>query len=136
MSLLTKNAEPAVKLTSGERLVRGLKEAALAPIDVSRGTAGLGFGLAKSVTSVAGGLLRRGKAVSSEVQDAVADVVDALPEVASAARKRKLPRALTGLAVVGLLGAGAVAFSVLRRSGQPEPSTLAPSVDPQPQPYG
>lgn len=134
MSLLTKSDEPAVKLTSGERLVRGLKEAALAPIDVSRGTAGLGFGLAKSATRVAGRLVRRGKVVSSEVQDAVADVVDTLPEVVSSARKRKLPRALTGLAVVGLLGAGAVAFSVLRRSGQPEPSPLAPSVDPQPQP--
>ncbi|ALR13757.1 cell wall synthesis protein CwsA [Mycobacteroides saopaulense] len=134
MSLLTKSDEPAVKLTSGERLVRGLKEAALAPIDVSRGTAGLGFGLAKSATRVAGKLVRRGKVVSSEVQDAVADVVDTLPEVVSSARKRKLPRALTGLAVVGLLGAGAVAFSVLRRSGQPEPSPLAPSVDPQPQP--
>ncbi|MEU9808654.1 cell wall synthesis protein CwsA [Mycobacterium sp. NPDC050853] len=131
MSLLTKTDEPAVKLTSGERLVRGLKEAALAPIDVSRGTAGLGFGLAKSA---AGKLFSRGKAVSSEVQDAVADVVDTLPEVLSAARKRKLPRALAGLAVVGLLGAGAVAFTVLRRSGQPEPSTLAPSVDTQPQP--
>ncbi|MDO3301174.1 cell wall synthesis protein CwsA [Mycobacteroides abscessus subsp. massiliense] len=134
MSLLTKSEEPAVKLTSGQRLARGLKEAALAPIDVSRGTAGLSFGLAKSATSAAGRLLRRGKAVSSEVQDAVADVVDTLPEVVSDARKRKLPRALTGLAVVGLLGAGAVAFSVLRRSGQPEPSPLAPSVDPQPQP--
>ncbi|RWU55978.1 Protein of uncharacterised function (DUF2562) [Mycobacteroides abscessus subsp. abscessus] len=134
MTLLTKSEEPAVKLTSGQRLARGLKEAALAPIDVSRGTAGLSFGLAKSATSAAGRLLRRGKAVSSEVQDAVADVVDTLPEVVSGARKRKLPRALTGLAVVGLLGAGAVAFSVLRRSGQPEPSPLAPSVDPQPQP--
>ncbi|MUM17130.1 cell wall synthesis protein CwsA [Mycobacterium sp. CBMA271] len=131
MSLLTKTDEPAVKLTSGERLVRGLKEAALAPIDVSRGTAGLGFGLAKTA---AGKLLRRSKAVSSEVQDAVADVVDTLPAVVSGARKRKLPRALAGLAVVGLLGAGAVAFSVLRRSGQPEPSPLAPSVDPRPQP--
>ncbi|MBB4853931.1 hypothetical protein HNP40_001311 [Mycobacteroides chelonae] len=134
MSLLTKSDEPAIKLTSGERLVRGLKEAALAPIDVSRGTAGLGFGLAKSATRVASKLVRRGKVVSSEVQDAVADVADTLPEVVSSARKRKLPRALTGLAVVGLLGAGAVAFSVLRRSGQPEPSPLAPSVDPQPQP--
>lgn len=134
MSLLTKSDEPAVKLTSGERLVRGLKEAALAPIDVSRGTAGIGFGLAKTAAGAASRLLRRGKAVSSEVQDAVADVVDTLPEVVSSARKRKLPRALAGLAIVGLLGAGAVAFSVVRRSGQPEPSSLAPSVDPQPQP--
>ncbi len=91
MSLLTKSEEPAVKLTSGQRLARGLKEAALAPIDVSRGTAGLSFGLAKSATSAAGRLLRRGKAVSSEVQDAVADVVDTLPEVVSGARKRSCP---------------------------------------------
>lgn len=55
MSLLTKSEEPAVKLTSGQRLARGLKEAALAPIDVSRGTAGLSFGLAKSATSAAVG---------------------------------------------------------------------------------
>lgn len=61
MSLLTKSEEPAVKLTSGQRLARGLKEAALAPIDVSRGTAGLSFGLAKSATSAAGRLLRRGQ---------------------------------------------------------------------------
>ncbi|MGH3724591.1 MAG: cell wall synthesis protein CwsA [Mycobacterium sp.] len=131
MSLLTKTSEPAVKLTSGQRLVRGLKEAALAPIDVSRGTAGLGLGIAKTGASK---LLRRGKAVSSEVQDAVADVVDTLPELAAGVRKRKLPKAIAGLAIVGLLGAGAVAFSVLRRSGQPGPSPLAPSVDPRPQP--
>lgn len=131
MSLLTKNEDAPIKLTSGQRLARGLKETALAPVDVARGTAGLGFGL---VRAVGGKLVRRGKTVSDEVSDAVADVVDTLPEVVKSARKRKLPRALTGLAVVGLLGAGAVAFSIVRRSQQPEPSTLTPSVDPRPQP--
>jgi len=66
---------------------------------------------------------------------AAQDVVANLPEVIQEARKpkrsRKLLLAVSGLAVLGL---GAVTFSILRRSREPEPSPLPPSVQVDPAP--
>lgn len=130
MSLRTKKKpEPApapvvVKLTSGQRLARGFKSAALAPIDISRGTAGLGFGLVKAGS----GILRRGKSAAADVQEVVAEAAESLADEKG---KRKLPRRLLRLALLGVVGA-AVAKAV-SKSGQAEPTPLAPSVDPNPQ---
>jgi Cell wall synthesis protein CwsA len=48
-------------------------------------------------------------------------------------RRRRRPLLLVALGVVALAG-GAVAFSIIRRSTQPEPSTLPPSVEVSPKP--
>ncbi|MCV7081057.1 cell wall synthesis protein CwsA [Mycolicibacterium insubricum] len=51
----------------------------------------------------------------------------------SASRTARRIGLITGIAVVTLAG-GAVAFSIIRRSMQPDPSALPPSVEVDPHP--
>lgn len=140
-----------VRLTPGERLSRGLKYTAVGPVDVTRGALGLGVHGAQSSAEWVGERYRRGrlKAQLSEdlatAQQAIAQELSAAQEIvsqallgASSARtaKSKLRRrrlVLVGVGVAALAG-GAVAFSIVRRSTQPEPSPLPPSVEVAPRP--
>ncbi len=132
------------RLTPRQRLGRGLAHTAAGPVDIARGSLGLS---AQSLCATASGI-RRQYAKSQlrrelkAAQDVVArelaaaqDVVTSLPEVIADARKPKRSRRLlivvSGVAVLGL---GAVTFSILRRSRQPEPSPLPPSVQVDPAP--
>ena len=78
-----------------------------------------------------------------DAQDAIAqelaaaqEVLANLPQVIADARKPKRSRRPLVLAAVGavVLAGGAVAFTIVRRSMQPEPSPLPPSVDVSPKP--
>ena len=138
------------RLTPRERLARGLTYSALGPVDVTRGVVGLGV---HSAQSTASGLRRRyregrlareiGAAQETLAQELAAaqEVVASLPQALQDARRSqhrrgKRPLLIAG-AVVGVLAAGAAAFSIVRRSmrrGRAEPSPRPPSVDVQPRP--
>jgi hypothetical protein len=134
-----------VRLTPGQRLGRGLKYSAVGPVDVTWGTVGLSLQGAQS----AAGRLRRSfekSRLAKELEDAqesiaqelvaAQEVIATLPAVIADARKPKRKRRPLLLAAVGalVLAGGAVAFSIVRRSMQPEPSSLPPSVDVAPKP--
>lgn len=134
-----------VRLTPSQRLGRGLKYSAVGPVDVTRGTVGLSWqGVHSAAARVRRNLdkSRLAKEVS-DAQETVAqelaaaqEVLANLPQMIADARKpkrRRRPLALAAVAAVVLAG-GAVAFTIVRRSMQPEPSTLPPSVDVAPKP--
>lgn len=134
-----------VRLTPGQRLTRGLKYTAVGPVDVTRGAVGLGV----TGAHAAAGRVRRGfdksrlAAELGEAQSTIAqelavaqEVLANLPAVIADARKpkrRRRPLLMAAIGVVALAG-GAVAFSIVRRSSQPEPSPLPPSVEVSPRP--
>jgi hypothetical protein len=134
-----------VRLTPGQRLSRGLKYSAVGPVDVTLGTVGLSW---QGAASAAGGVRRRFEksrlakefegAQETIAQELVAaqEVLATLPQVIADARKPKRRRRPLVLAAVGavVLAGGAVAFTIVRRSMQPEPSALPPSVDVVPKP--
>ncbi|MGP4058359.1 cell wall synthesis protein CwsA [Mycobacterium sp. 4D054] len=138
-----------VRLTPSQRLSRGLKYSTVGPVDVTRGAVGLGVDTVRNSAAWAGARYRRSKVahqVKAELaaaQETLAaevaaaqEVVAGLPQALQKARKsrrRKRPLLLAGVAVVVLAG-GAVAFSIVRRSTQPEPSALPPSVEVTPKP--
>jgi hypothetical protein len=134
-----------VPLTPSQRLGRGLKYTAVGPVDVTRGTVGLSLQGAQSAAdrirrSIDKGRLAKELAGAQEsiAQELAAaqEVLANLPQVIADARKpkrRRRPLLLAAVAVVTLAG-GAVAFSIVRRSMQPEPSPLPPSVDVAPKP--
>lgn len=143
------SSETRVRLTPSRRLGRGLKYSAVGPVDVTRGALGLGVDSVRNTAAWAGDRYRRSKvarqlkaelsaaqqALATEVA-AVQEVVAGLPEALQKAREprgRRRPLILAGVAVAVLAG-GAVAFSILRRSHQPEPSPLPPSVEVTPKP--
>jgi hypothetical protein len=125
----------ADRLTSGERLARGLKHSASGPVDVTLGAAGVGLNSARSTAAWLGthylASRRAAKEALATELAAAQEVVANLPEVYQKARaKRRRPRPLwLVLAGVGVLAVGGVAFSIIRRSTQPDPSPLPPSVD-------
>ena len=129
-----------VRLTPRQRLGRGLKYSAVGPVDVTRGTVGLSWQGAHSAAT----RLRRSLAKEiGEAQDTIAaelaaaqEVITTLPAVIADARKPKRRRRPLLLVAVGaaVLAGGAVTFSIVRRSMQPEPSPLPPSVDVSPRP--
>jgi len=141
------------RLTSGQRLTRGLKYTAVGPVDVVLGALGLGALSAQSSASWVGDRYRRGRLASLLGEDlavaqetiaqelaAAQEVVSNLPQALQEARKskrRRRPLVLAAVAAVVLAG-GAVAFSIIRRSSQPEPSVASrsrpPSVDVSPKP--
>ncbi len=141
----------AARLTPPERIVRGLKYSTVGPVDVTRGALGVGFGSARSsaawmqkryrrgriTTQLARDLAAAQEALALELaaaQEVVANIPSALQEARSA-RRRPRPRPLVLLgAGVAVLAVGAVAFSIIRRSTQPDPSPLPPSVDIAPRP--
>lgn len=134
------------KLTARQRLTRGLHYTAVGPVDITRGTVGLS---AHGVHSAGSALRRRYQAsrVAHELgaaQEAVArelaaaqEVVAGLPQAYQEAREsghnRRRLALFTALGVAALAG-GAVAFSIVRRSMQPEPSPRPPSVEVAPKP--
>ncbi|BBX47123.1 cell wall synthesis protein CwsA [Mycobacterium cookii] len=138
------SAENDTRLTPRQRLNRGLANTAVGPVDVTRGLVGLGVHSAQSGASSLRRRYREGQlardlrnAQEALVQELAAaqDVVSGLPEALQQARRsrRRGPRpwVLVGAATVVVAG-GAVAFSIVRRSRQQEPSQLPPSVEVEP----
>jgi hypothetical protein len=134
-------AKNHIRLTPRERLSRGLTYTAVGPVDVTRGVVGLSVHSAQAGASslrrryqegrLARDIQRAQEALVHELA-AAQEVVTGLPEALAQARRsqRRKPRpwVLAGAAVV-VLAAGGAAFSIIRRSSQPEPSPLPPSVD-------
>lgn len=137
------------RLTPSQRLGRGLKYSTVGPVDLTRGALGVGLQSARSSAAWVGDRYRRGqvarqlKADVASAQDAIGaeisaaqEVVANLPEALEEARRsrgRHQPLLLAGIGVAVLAG-GAAAFVVIRRSLQPEPSPLPPSVEVAPKP--
>ncbi len=137
------------QLTPSQRLGRGLKYSAVGPVDVTRGALGVGLDSARSSAAWLGDRYRRSqvarqlKADLASAQDAIAgeiaaaqEVVANLPEALEQARRspgRHRTLLVAGIGVA-LLAGGAAAFVIIRRSSQPEPSTLPPSVEVDPKP--
>ena len=124
------------KLTSRERLNRGLHYTAVGPVDITRGVVGVSVHGAESAATALKRRVREARAVQHEVAkevDTVKQVVAELPQRLQEARKAQ-HRGRRRLFVFGFLGlsavvGGAVAFSIARRSAASEPSPLPPSVD-------
>jgi hypothetical protein len=138
---MSRKTEP--RLTSRERLTRGLRYTAVGPVDVTRGAIGISM---HSAQSTAADLRRRyekarvarqvaaAKDGLAREASAVQQVVSGLPQALQDARKAQHRRRRRRLAIFGALGVatvvgGAVAFTIVRRSSQPEPSALPPSVE-------
>jgi len=137
------------RLTPSQRLGRGLKYSTVGPVDLTRGALGVGLESARSSAAWAGDRYRRSQvarqltadlasaqgaagAEISAAQEVVANLPEAL-EKARRGRSRRQKLLLAGIGVAVLAG-GAVAFVVIRRSSQPEPSPLPPSVQVAPKP--
>jgi hypothetical protein len=136
------------RLTPSQRLSRGLKYSTVGPVDVTRGAVGVGLDSVRSSAAWVGNRYQRGKvarqlkadllaaqaAISAELasaQSAASDMASNLPEAFGKGRKhraRRNPLLLAGIGVAVVAG-GAVVFSIVRRSSQPEPSALPPSVE-------
>jgi hypothetical protein len=134
-------AKNHIRLTPRERLSRGLTYTAVGPVDVTRGLVGLGAHSAQTGASSLRRRYREGRLARDirHAQEALAqelaaaqEVVTGLPDALAHARRsqhrKPRPWVLAGAAVV-VLAAGGAAFSIIRRSSQPEPSPLPPSVD-------
>lgn len=137
------------RMTPGQRLGRGLKYSAVGPVDVTRGALGVAVDSVRSSAGWVGARYQRGRvarqlkadlataqdAITAEIsaaQEVVAGLPDAL-EKARRSRGRRHPLLLVGIGVAVLAG-GAAAFTIIRRSTQPEPSPLPPSVEVAPRP--
>jgi Cell wall synthesis protein CwsA len=134
-------AKNHIRLTPRERLSRGLTNTAAGPVDVTRGLVGLSVHSAQAGASSLRRRYQEGR-LAREIQSAqealvhelaaAQEVVTGLPEALAQARRsqRRKPRpwVLAG-AAAAVLAAGGAAFSIIRRSSQPEPSPLPPSVD-------
>jgi cell wall synthesis protein CwsA len=141
------SAKAETRLTPRERLTRGLTYSAVGPVDVTRGVVGLGVNSAQATASelrrrYQEGRLARELAATQETlaqelaaaQEVVANLPQALQEARKKQRHSKRPWVVAG-AAVAVLAAGAIAFSIVRRStNHSEPSARPPSVDPQPRP--
>jgi hypothetical protein len=139
----------AARLTPAERIARGLKYSTVGPVDVTRGALGVGLNATRSSVAWVANRYRRGRIKSqltrdlAAAQEAIANefaaahgVVTGLPLALQEARRTKRrPRPIVVIGVgVAILAVGAVSFSIIRRSTQPEPSPLPPSVDVPPRP--
>ena len=134
------------RLTPRQRLTRGLTYTAVGPVDITRGTVGLSLHSAYSAGGRLRELYRKSRVAKelSEAQETVArelaaaqEVVAGLPQALQEARKPRHARSKWVVATavgVAALAAGAVAFSIIRRSMQPEPSPRPPSVEVAPKP--
>jgi hypothetical protein len=141
------SAKAGTKLTPRERLTRGLTYSAVGPVDVTRGVVGLGVHSAQSTASQLHRRYRQGRLARelAAAQETIADelaaaqeVVANLPQALQQARKKqrhgKRPWMIAG-AAAAVLTAGAISFSIVRRSmHRREPSPRPPSVDVQPRP--
>ena len=133
------------RLTPRERLSRGLKYSTVGPVDVTRGTVGLSWQGAHSAASGLRQRLEKSRLAKElgDAQEAIAaeiaaaqEVLANLPQTIADARKpKRRPRPLVlAAAGVAMIAVGAVAFSIIRRSMQPEPSPRPPSVEVTPKP--
>jgi Cell wall synthesis protein CwsA len=133
------------RLTPGQRFTRGLKYTAVGPVDVTRGTVGLSWQGAHSAASGIRQRLEKSRLAKElgDAQDTLAqelaaaqEVLANLPQAIADARKpKRRPRPLVlAAAGVAMIAVGAVTFSIIRRSMQPEPSPRPPSVDPPQRP--
>jgi hypothetical protein len=139
----------STRLTPTERIARGLKYSTVGPVDLTRGAVGVGINSARSSAAWVGTRYRRDRikcqlskdlaaareAIANEItaaQEVVTNIPQALQE-ARMTKKRRKPLLIIG-AGVAILAVGAVTFSIVRRSTQPEPSPLPPSVDIAPRP--
>ena len=137
------------RLSPRQRLSRGLRYTAVGPVDVTRGTVGLSV---QGAASAAAGLRQRieksrlARELVQELEDAqetiaqelaeAREVLANLPQALADARKpKRRPRPLVlAAAGVAAIAVGGVAFSIVRRSMQPEPSPRPPSVEVTPKP--
>ncbi|SPM39553.1 cell wall synthesis protein CwsA [Mycobacterium numidiamassiliense] len=139
-------AKAESRLTPRERLARGLTYSTVGPVDVTRGVVGLGVDSARSTAAQLRRAYERGQlareiAAAQETiglelaaaQEVVANLPQALQDARRSRRRGPRPWVLA-VAAVAVLAAGAVAFSIIRRSSRPEPSPRPPSVDVQPRP--
>jgi hypothetical protein len=112
---------------------------------VTRGTVGLSWQGAHSAASGIRQRLEKGRLAKElgDAQDTLAqelaaaqEVLANLPQAIADARKpKRRPRPLVlAAAGVAVIAVGAVTFSIIRRSMQPEPSPRPPSVDPPQRP--
>ena len=139
------SSKTAVRLTPGQRLSRGLRYTAVGPVDVTLGTVGLSW---QGAHSAAGSLRQRleKSRLARELEDAqqtiaqelavAQGVLANLPQaIADAHKPKRRPRPLVlAVAGIGVVAVGAVTFSIIRRSMQPEPSPRPPSVEVTPKP--
>lgn len=130
---MARRTEP--KLTSRERLNRGLHYTAVGPVDITRGVVGVSAHGVESAASAIKRRAREARAVQHDIAaeaDAVKQVVAELPHLVQEVRKSQ-HRRRRRLMVFGFLGlaavGGAVAVVITRRNRTPEPSALPPSVD-------
>lgn len=123
---------PRSRLTPRQRLTRGLTYTAVGPVDITRGTVGLSLHSAHSAGGRLGELYRKSRA-ARELGEAQETVAQALQEARKPARTRSKWIVVTAVGVAAV-AAGAVAFSIVRRSMQPEPSPRPPSVEVAPRP--
>ncbi|MGJ6121376.1 cell wall synthesis protein CwsA [Mycolicibacterium sp. Y3] len=107
------SSDTDVRLTSGQRLARGLKYSVVGPVDLTLGGLGVGLKSAASSASWLGSKLRSDEAVEEP------------------RRRRLLLWIVIGVVV---LAGGAATFSIVRRSTRPDPSPLPPSVEVAPKP--
>ncbi|RDH75669.1 cell wall synthesis protein CwsA [Mycolicibacterium moriokaense] len=134
-----------IRLSPGQRLSRGLRYTAVGPVDVTRGTVGLSWQGAHSAASSLRQRLERSR-LAREIEDAqetiaseiaaAQEMLSNLPQALAEARKpKRRPRPwVLAVAGVGLIAVGAVTFSIVRRSMEPEPSPRPPSVEVTPKP--
>jgi hypothetical protein len=120
-----------VPLTPRQRLARGLRYTAVGPVDVTRGVVGLGVDSTQSTAAALrnryrSGQLRKELAAAQETLAALPQTLQTLQT--RSAKRRRRPFVVAGVAAA-VLAVGGVTFSILRRSTQPEPSTLPPSVE-------
>ena len=132
------SSKTRVRLTPSQRLSRGLKYSTVGPVDVTRGAVGLGVDSVRSSASWVGEryrssqVARQLKEEIAAAQDAIANLPETLDK-ARASRRRRARRLAAGSAVAVLAG-GAAAGTQVRRSTQPEPSPLPPTVEVTPKP--
>lgn len=122
MSTVTENVPEVSRPSSGARLGRGLKYSIVGPLLILRGVLGLGVGSTVGTARWVGRRCHRS-----------ADSAGDLAVVVQTGSKRRRPLLIAG-ATVAVLALGGITFSIVRRSMQPEPSPLPPSVDVTPQP--
>ena len=141
------SAKTDSRLTPRERLARGLTYSAVGPADVTRGVVGLSVQSAQSTAAHLRRRYREGRLAQdiAAAQEALAqelaaaqEVVTSLPQALQDARRSrrrgKRPLVIAVVAVAVLAG-GAAAFSIVRRSTQPDrEDPRPPSVDVQPRP--
>lgn len=133
------SSKTRVRLTPSQRLSRGLKYSTVGPVDVTRGAVGLGVDSVRSSASWVGEryrssqVARQLKEEFAAAQDAIANLPETLDK-ARTSRRRRRPRLLAAGIAVAVLAGGAAAFTIVRRSTQPEPSPLPPTVEVTPKP--